>query len=281
MFRLELPACAAEAEFGCVGGADELYAAYRGAACTEMWYVKPIVGQADHLPPEALVCTPASRAISPLTGGAEGFTAPTCRPYWARNCMPGTSGQTSVRGTITHPAADAPFSVADATLDYRTIERGIEGETVYGVTQHAKVNGRGAFTVRIAACSPAARVLGCDGGDVEAWPAYNDKDCGPSLAAPLLVAAQPQTFGSGVCDTRGTLEVEIRSTHPAGWALVAINAKHKSFRTRASETGVFSLRLIPGQYRLQMLGPHKQSCRIAAPVRIGIASVVRKKIRCK
>lgn len=278
-FRLTLPACAATATSGCNGGGDyELYAAYGGEPCTEMWYAKLVVDELDRLPSEALLCAQTSTSISALSGGTEGFTGPSCKPYWARNCMPGTAGGTAhASGAVSHPAADRPFASTSLTLAYRTTdERAPNGSYVYGPTQYAKLS-KDAFSLTLEACSPTVRVLGCDGGYVEAWPVYDHVACGKPVTFGLLITNESESSNS-VCDTRGTLDVSLHVAHAGEWHLMAISKAGKTFKTQGSEPEL-ALLLMPGQYRVQVSTTKKQCVRHTA-VKIGIASTTHLKVHC-
>lgn len=276
-FRLTLPACATTATSGCNGGGDyEFYAAYDGEPCTEMWYAKLVVDELDRLPSEALLCAQTSTSVSALSGGNEGFDGPTCKPYWARNCMPGTAGGTAhASGAISHPAADRPFADTSLALAYRTTdERAPNGSYVYGPTQYAKLS-KDAFSLTLEACSPTVRVLGCDGGYVEAWPVYNHVACGKPITFGLLIATESENSNGVVCDTRGTLDVSLHVANE--WHLMATSKAGKTFKTQGSEPEL-ALLLMPGQYRIQASAT--KQCVRNMTVKIGIARTTHLRMRC-
>jgi hypothetical protein len=280
-FSLLLPACGAQARFtGCIGGAYEIYATYRGQPCTEMWYASLFVGEPDRLPGDALTCTHTSSSVAALTGG-EGFQ-PGCEPYLVRNCMPGTTGTTSILGAISGPEKDnQPFSLTHVTMAYRTVEVAMSrltmsGESLYGTTHYLKVGSDGAFSSTLRGCSPSAQVFGCDGGDIEAWPLYDKVACG-EISARILVTGKPQTWSTTICDNRGLLEGSLHAAKSTSWKLVAHG--DGVTKTHVKEDGKFSLLLAAGSYRVIAQNGRKR-CVAPVPVKIRIAKITHLTMHC-
>lgn len=270
VLRLTVPACSPEAEFGCIGTAYELYAAYRGEPCTEMWYAKPYVNEPYHLPLEALICDHVSAAIAPLTGGS--FEPALCKPLWARNCLPGPVAATSVGGAISHPPADHPFSMRHVAVAYRTVERGHLDESIYGAVHEIKATGRGKFSISVPTCGAIARAtFGCDGEDIEVWPTYDHVRCGSMQ--------EGWKAGWGVaCDTRGTIEGELLAPNANSWHVV-FNRGKRTVEVAVKRDGAFLAELMPASYRIAVhLG--RKECVVRKPVVLTIASKRRLRLHC-
>jgi hypothetical protein len=275
-FNLLLPACAAQARStGCIGGAYELYAAYGGQPCTEMWYASLIAGESDYLPENAFSCGRTSNGLTPLT---KGNFEPWCQLSWARNCMPGTAGVTSVSGVIEPPSVYVgPFSLSEVSIAYRTREAGLSGQSVYGETHYVRVQRKGQFSLTLRGCSLTMSTLGgCAGGAIEAWPAYERIQCGETPSG-LVVANEPQKWGKIICDTRGKLEGTLRATNPEAWR---VTASGKHVYTAPVETrGQFSLLLPRGAYRVTARNGRKQ-CAKSYRVKIKLAQKISLTVRC-
>jgi hypothetical protein len=278
-FRLLLPACGAQArDSGCIGGAYEAYAAYRGQPCTEMWYASLIVGEPDSLPIEPaidpLTCAHPSSTIAPLTG--TGGLEPQCKPLWARNCLPGTTGTTVIHGAISRPKGDKmPFSPGHATIAYHTAEANLSGGPIYSATHYLKLRGDGTYTLAPGGCSPSARLFGCDGGTIQAWPEYDHIVCGEPLNT-VAVAGEPQTWGIS-CDNRGTFEGHIQGAKRASWKLTAYS-NGAAYKVPVKE-GVFATRLAAGNYRLRAQNA-RSVCAHSPTVKIRIATSTRLTLHC-
>lgn len=275
-FSLLLPACTAQAHFaGCIGGAYEIYATYRGQPCTEMWYASMFVGESDRLPEDALTCTQTSSSVVPLTGGA---LQPDCEPYLVRNCMPGTTGTTAIGGAISRPEGDnQPFSLAHTTLAYRTVEGTMSDGTRFGTTRYLKVGSSGTFSGTLRGCSAWTGVFGCDGGDYETWPLYDKVLCG-ERSGRILVTGRSQRWETTFCDNRGLLEGELGAAKSESWKVVA-RGNGTSSKTHVEEGGKFSLLLAAGSYRLTVENGGKH-CAAPAPVKIRIAKKTRLTLHC-
>lgn len=274
-FRLLLPACADQES--CVGGAYEVYIAYKDEPCSEMWYAKMIVGQPDHLPSAAVTCDRILPDIRPLTGNG-GFE-PGCKPYWAQNCMPGTAGTSTVRGSVTQAQGDQPFSFSHVSLAYRTVEKARNGLYAYGPTHYVTVDHKGAFMATIGACGAVSATFGCDGGLIEAWPAYDRKQCGePQLRTSTLVAGS-QAWGTSICDTRGTLNLKLHATDASHWRVIVKRHGHSTIHDAPGSNGNVSVRLTPGNYRL-LATKNRMRCVYPRPVRIPIATVIHVRMHC-
>lgn len=275
-FNLLLPACAAQARFtGCIGGAYELYAAYRGQPCTEMWYASLTAGEADYLPENAFSCDRLSSGLAPLTKGS---FEPSCQPPWARNCMPGAAGLTPVSGVIRRPAAYVgPFSTGKVSIAYRTREVGLSGQTVYGETHYVGLQRGDQFSLSLRGCSLTARILGgCAGGAIEAWPAYEHIRCGEAPLG-LMIAGEPQKWGKIICDTRGEVEGTLRATGSGAWKVVAFGKRVYTAPVEAN--GKFSLLLPRGAYQVTARRGRSQ-CAKSYRVRIRLAQKDRLTVHC-
>lgn len=276
-FLLPLPACPIQARFsGCVGGSYEIYATYRGQPCTEMWYASLFVGEPDRLPENGLNCLHTTNSISPLTGGA---LEPRCEPYWARNCLPGTQGTTSVTGVIGRPEAYiGPFSLSHVTLAYRTNEASTSGAPIYGNTHYVNVGNNGAFSMTPRGCGISALALGgCAGGVIEAWPAYNHVKCGRAPVG-LLIAGEPQQLGTNICDTRGSLEGNFHAAKHLTWQVIARQGK-RVYRAGIKSDDTYSLLLPPGKYRVTARSGRRH-CATSHQVIIGIVKKTNLTIQC-
>jgi hypothetical protein len=275
-FNLLLPACAAQARStGCIGGAYELYAAYGGRPCTEMWYASLIAEESDYLPENAFSCGRTSNNLAPLT---KGNFEPWCQPSWARNCMPGTAGVTSVSGVIERPSVyTGPFSLRDVSIAYRTREASLSGQSVYGETHYVRVLRRGQFSLTLRGCSLTMSTLGgCAGGAIEAWPAYERFQCGETPSR-LMVAGESQKWGKIICDTRGELKGTLRATNAEAWKVTASGTHVYTVPVEAG--GKFSLLLPRGAYRVTARNGRKQ-CAKSYRVKIKLAQKTNLIVHC-
>jgi hypothetical protein len=239
-----------------------------------MWYASLTVGEADRLPETAFRCDSISEKITPLT---EGAFEPTCKPYFLRNCLPGTAGSTTVTGTISRPQEfGGPFSFGHVTIAYRTVEGGMNGEPVYGATRYVRVGQGGRFSLTTRGCGAAFMgFLDCDGGVVEAWPAYNHARCGETPTG-LLVAGEVQKWNTSICDIRGVIEGHLHAGNPEAWTVVASGER---VYTSAVKEGEFLLRLPRGNYRFTARSGHKQ-CAMSQRVKVGLAQKIHLTMHC-
>jgi hypothetical protein len=275
-FSLSLPACSPQVRLtGCVGGAYELYATYRSQPCTEMWYASLTAGEPDYLPENAFVCNKTSNSIASLTG--EKYFEPLCTPSWVRNCLPGTVGNTSASGLIDRPTTNVgSFSFSHVTIAYRTVEGSADG-SVYGSIHYMKVGAHGRFSLALRGCGVFAPNPSCDGGVVEAWPAYEHVRCGETPTPRVLVAGEPQQWGKSVCDTRSVVEGNLKARKVTAWTVVVRG--DGNFTTAVKPNGTFSLLLPPGRYQVTARNGRKQ-CATTRRVKLGIAKTIHLAMRC-
>lgn len=133
----------------------------------------------------ALFAAALSLVLAPPTH-AEGLEEPGCQPWI---CRPSTAGTAVLEGRIGPPEPNVHIDPAKARFVYRTVDYSREADGTYAEprfgTPHvvklteAEEGGEtyGKFKVTLPACSPAARVFGCVGGEYEGYATYNGALC--------------------------------------------------------------------------------------------------------
>lgn len=146
----------------------------------------------------ALLAATLSLVLAPPTH-AEGLEEPGCQPWI---CRPSTAGTAVLEGRIGPPEPNVHIDPADARFVYRTVDYSREadgafGEPRFGTPHVVKLTATtiesvtyGAFKVMLPACSPAARVFGCVGGEYEGYATYNGTVCSEYNVYILMTAGE-------------------------------------------------------------------------------------------
>jgi hypothetical protein len=183
-----------------------------------------------------------------------------------------------VSGTIRRPKANVgAFSFTQVTIAYRVIESNDKYEYLYGHTHYVGVHNGGSFSLLLRGCGVVVLSYGkCDGGEVEAWPAYERIRCGETPAG-LLVAGEPAQWDS-VCDTRAVVEGHLYAKESEGWTVTALGPQGRYFAA-VKAGGEFLLRLPSGSYQMSARNGHKQ-CSLAGKVKLRLAQAIHLTMRC-